>query len=80
MIENLMMVEVPTVTSDHSAGDSAVSEFTECHSASGVDTNDILRLENETTHLVSQVEESQRDKMVDDMVLWYSNWSFRKRR
>jgi hypothetical protein len=71
MIENLMMVEVPTVTSDHSAGDSEVSEFTECNSTPGVKTADITKTGSEQTHVVSQVEDTKRDELVDDMASMY---------
>jgi hypothetical protein len=71
MIENLMMVEVPTETSVHSAGDSEVSEFTECYSASGVETANIIRTGNEQRHVVSQAEDTKRDELVDDIASMY---------
>jgi hypothetical protein len=71
MIENLMTVEVPSAASDSSAGDSEVSEFTECNSTSGVETADIIRTGNEQTCMVSQAKDTKQDELVEDMASMY---------
>jgi hypothetical protein len=35
----------------------------------GVDTTDILMPENEQAHVVSQVDDSRQDKLIDDMAV-----------